>query len=172
MIDDAAPIWRFKSVLDAIEDPEAARSAASGLFLIEVFPALALISLNEAFCQRLTAPKYNPAVRKRFLIDHWKAVMDTVRNFGLGVALSQIDEWCDGHIANVAPRKSDQDKVDAMICALIGLHWMVAPHDQSVVIGDLTNGYMIAPATNGIHVRLVGAAAKRGVPIDFKDSSG
>ena len=55
-----------------------------------------------------------------------------------------------------------------MICALIGLHWIVAPRDQSVTIGDLTNGYMIAPATNGIHTRLVNAATKRGVPIDFK----
>jgi len=168
MFDDTAPIWRFKNRLNAVEDPEAARSSASGLFLIEVFPALALINLNDAFCQRLAQPKYNPVVRKRFRIEHWQAVIETIRTFGLSGALSQIDEWCDGYIADIAPRKSDQDKVDAMLCALIGLHWIVAPRDQSVVIGDLTSGYMIAPATNGIHNRLVKAAIKRGVPIDFK----
>lgn len=171
MFDDTAPIWRFKNALNAVEDPETARSAASGLFLIEVFPALALISLNEVFCQRLAQPKYNPAVRKRFRIEHWQAVIETIRTFGLTGARSQIDEWCDEYLAKIAPRKSDQDKVDAMICALIGLHWIVAPRDQSVAIGDLTNGYMIAPATNGIHSRLVTAAAKRGVPIDFKNES-
>lgn len=169
MFDDAAPIWRFKSALNAIEDPEGARLADSGLFQIEVFPALALVSINEAFCQRLAAPKYNPAARKRFRIEHWKSVVETIRAFGLTSALSQIDEWCDGYVAMVLPKKADQDKVDAMICALTGLHWMLAPRNQSVAIGDLTHGYMIAPATNGIHSRLVDAAAKRGVPINFKD---
>jgi predicted RNase H-like nuclease len=33
------------------------------------------------------------------------------------------------------------------------------------MIGDLDNGYMIAPAVNGIHERLVTAARKRNVPI-------
>ncbi|MDP3523841.1 MAG: DUF429 domain-containing protein [Hoeflea sp.] len=165
MFDDTAPIWRFKNGLNAVEDPEAARSAASGLFLIEVFPALALINLNDVFCRRLAQPKYNPVYRKRFRIEHWQAVIEAIRSFGVTGALSQVHEWCDEHIANVAPRKSDQDKVDAIICALIGLHWIVAPRDHSVAIGDLTNGYMIAPATNGIHTRLVNAAAKHGVPI-------
>lgn len=52
-----------------------------------------------------------------------------------------------------------------MICALIGLCWLTAPRDQSVMIGDLQNGYMIAPAINGVHERLVAAATQRGVPI-------
>jgi predicted RNase H-like nuclease len=82
MFDDAAPIWRFKHALDAIEDPELARTASEGLFLIEVFPALALIALDLAFCKRLGAPKYNPANRKKFKIEHWQSVADTVLGSG------------------------------------------------------------------------------------------
>lgn len=65
LIDDAAPIWRFKEELGAVEDPEAVRHATTGLYLMEVFPALALAGLNSAFCDRLKGPRYNPE-RKTF----------------------------------------------------------------------------------------------------------
>jgi len=45
MFDDDAPILRFKRRLSASDDAEAARLAEQGLFLVEVFPALALPSL-------------------------------------------------------------------------------------------------------------------------------
>ncbi|MBY4591746.1 MULTISPECIES: DUF429 domain-containing protein [Rhizobium] len=165
MFDDAAPIWRFKQAIGAIEDPEAARAASSGLFLIEVFPALALVVMESAYCQRYGAPKYNPANRKMFKLDHWLSVAETIRTFGSLRALEQLELWCSDVSTNLMPRKADQDKVDAMICGLVGLHWLLAPRDQSVMIGDLDNGYMIAPAVNGIHERLVTAARKRNVPI-------
>ncbi|WP_183696170.1 DUF429 domain-containing protein [Rhizobium leguminosarum] len=165
MFDDAAPIWRFKQAIGAIEDPEAARAASSGLFLIEVFPALALVALESAYCQRLGAPKYNPANRKMFRLEHWHSVAETIRTFGSLNTLDQIELWCSDVSANLMPRKADQDKIDAMICGLIGLHWLVAPREQSVMIGDLDNGYMIAPAVNGIHGRLVTAAREKNVPI-------
>ncbi len=57
MFDDGAPIWRFKQTLAATEEPELARAASSGLFLIEVFPALALAAIEGTFCSRLAAPK-------------------------------------------------------------------------------------------------------------------
>ncbi|MBB2670941.1 UNVERIFIED_ORG: putative RNase H-like nuclease [Rhizobium esperanzae] len=165
MFDDAAPIWRFKQAIGAIEDPEAARAASSGLFLIEVFPALALVAIESAYCQRYGAPKYNPANRKMFRLEHWHSVAETIRTFGSLKTLDQLELWCSDVSANLMPRKADQDKIDAMICGLIGLHWLVAPREQSVMIGDLDNGYMIAPAVNGIHKRLVTAARKRNVPI-------
>ncbi|WP_431320832.1 DUF429 domain-containing protein [Rhizobium sp. YTU87027] len=165
MFDDAAPIWRFKQVLGAIEDPELARTASSGLFLFEVFPALALATLESAFCSRLGAPKYNPVNRKRFKIGDWQAVAEVVRCFGALNSLRHLDEWCSVVANSEAPRKADQDKVDAVICGLIGLHWLVAPREQSVMIGDLESGYMIAPATRGIHSRLIAAATQRNVSI-------
>ncbi|MBX5147490.1 DUF429 domain-containing protein [Rhizobium lentis] len=165
MFDDAAPIWRFKQALGATEDPEAARTASAGLFLIEVFPALALVAIESAYCKRLGAPKYNPANRRMFRLEHWHAVAETIRTFGSLRALEQLELWCLDVSANLMPKKADQDKIDAMICGLIGLHWLVAPREQSVMIGDLDNGYMIAPAVNGIHERLVTAARKRNVSV-------
>lgn len=165
MFDDAAPIWRFKQALGAVEDPELARTASSGTFLLEVFPALALAAIENAFCSRLAAPKYNPANRKRFRINDWQAVAEAVRHFGTVNSLRQLDEWCSVAARSEAPRKADQDKVDAVICGLIGLHWLVAPRDQSVMIGDLQNGYMISPAIGGVHERLYAAARQRDVPI-------
>ena len=55
MFGDDAPIWGFKRKLGAHEDPEAYRAAQAGLFLVEVFPALALPALNPVFGQRMGA---------------------------------------------------------------------------------------------------------------------
>jgi predicted RNase H-like nuclease len=165
MFDEAAPIWRFKHALGAIEDPELARTATSGTFLLEVFPALALSSIETTFCSRLAAPKYNPANRKQFKIKDWQAVAEVVRRFGRINSLQRLDDWCSVAASSETPRKADQDRLDALICGLIGLHWLVAPRDQSVMIGDPESGYMIAPATNGIHERLHAAALQRNVPI-------
>lgn len=165
MFDDTAPIWRFKRDLGAIEDPDLARTASTGLFLIEVFPALALATIDRAFCRRLGAPKYNPTRRKRFREEDWQAVGSTIHQFGTLRALDQLEQWCTAHSALRSPKKADQDKVDAIICGLVGLHWLAAPRELSVMIGDLDSGYMIAPAINGVHERLTAAAILRGVPI-------
>ncbi|MDQ3558986.1 MAG: DUF429 domain-containing protein, partial [Pseudomonadota bacterium] len=69
MFDDAAPIWRFKERLNAIEDPERARGAAAGLLLIEVFPALKLPTFEPAYFGRLLGPQYNPARRGSHAVD-------------------------------------------------------------------------------------------------------
>ncbi|MNU40477.1 hypothetical protein D3C71_291970 [compost metagenome] len=165
MFDDGAPIWRFKQALGAIEDPEQARTALSGTFLLEVFPALALAAIESVFCSRLAAPKYNPANRKRFKLADWQAVVEAVRRFGLSAPLRHVEEWCSFAARHETPSKSDQDKLDALICGLIGLHWLVAPRDQSMMIGDLQHGYMISPAVGGVHERLIAAAKLRGVPL-------
>jgi len=77
---DAAPFWRFKDGLNARECPEESRNSHRGLFLIEVFPALALPALNPAFYGRLRGPKYNPANR-RFRLQDWQLVAQTVRRY-------------------------------------------------------------------------------------------
>ncbi|SFI64706.1 Predicted nuclease (RNAse H fold) [Phyllobacterium sp. CL33Tsu] len=166
MFDDAAPIWKFKEALGAVEDPEAARAASDGLYIMEVFPALALAGLNSAFCDRLKGPRYNPERRKTFNLTHWHDVIETIRRFGTLAAIDLIDDWCDATRSGASPRKADQDKLDAMICALIGLHWLTAPRKQSMMIGDLQNGYMIAPCIDGIHARILAKARETGVPID------
>jgi predicted RNase H-like nuclease len=49
MFCDASPISRFLTALETKEDLEQARVATDGLYLIEVFPALALASFGTAF---------------------------------------------------------------------------------------------------------------------------
>ena len=166
MFDDAAPVWRFKERLGAMEDPEASRSATAGLFLMEVFPALALPSLASAFCGRLLGPRYNPGRRKTFTLTGWHAVIAAVRRIADEEAVEGLREWADASAAIPNPRKADQDRLDAVLCALIGLHWHTAPRDTSIMLGDRVSGYMIAPASYDVRARLVMAAQKTGVPID------
>ena len=76
MFCDASPIWRFLAALRAEENPEQARVASRGLYLMEVFPALALASLDAGFFGRLRAPRYNPDRRKTFLMADWVRVAE------------------------------------------------------------------------------------------------
>ena len=165
MFDDAAPIWRFKTALGASDDPEGARLAARGLFLVEVFPALALVLLEPSFHQRLAAPKYNPSYRSKFRPDDWRKVAHCAAAIAERYDIAEAAEWCRLSAAMTLPRKADQDRLDAMLCALVGLHWLLEPRERSLMIGDLQTGYIVAPAPGGLPERLVDAAHIRGVKL-------
>ncbi|WP_019905964.1 DUF429 domain-containing protein [Methylobacterium sp. 77] len=167
MFDDSAPVWRFKEMLKAVEDPEASRTVQKGLFLMEIFPALALPSLDAAFCGRLLGPRYNPARRKTFMLAGWQAVIASVRRRAVAEAVDGLADWADHLAAVEVPRKADQDRLDGVLCALIGLHWHTRPRSQSIMIGDRTSGYMIAPASDAVRARLEKAAHLVGVPVDL-----
>ena len=79
-----APLWRFKAALSAMEDPELARTSAAGLYLIEVFPALALPALGPSFGGRLRGPRYNPA-RRTFKAGDWRAVCEAVSAYASSI---------------------------------------------------------------------------------------
>ena len=95
MFDDAAPIWRFLANLNGIEDPVRARTAKEGLFYFEVFPALALASIGEAFFGRLAGPRYNPTRRKTFRLEHWHGVLRAVASEALRMGCGPLADWCD-----------------------------------------------------------------------------
>jgi predicted RNase H-like nuclease len=165
MFCDDAPIWSFLSDLDATEDPVQARTAPAGHFLIEVFPALALPAFEDGFAERLRAPKYNPKNVKKFRIDDWKAVTRVTQLNGERLGVSGLADWA-RHMHDVArPRKSDQDKLDAVICALIGLTWRADHAARSIMLGDVKNGYMITPISESTRPRLEQAAIRHRVPI-------
>jgi predicted RNase H-like nuclease len=166
MFDDDAPVWGFKKQLDACEDPERARSARSGLFLIEVFPALALPTFEVAYCGRRLGPRYNPDRRQTFRLEHWHGVLSAIARLSSVERIAGITNWAKKELARERPRKADQDKLDAVICALIGYQWLMRPRAESIMIGDLKTGYMIAPASTAVRARLTSAAAARGVQID------
>lgn len=166
LFDDTAPIWRFKAELGATEDPELARTAADGLHLVEVFPALALPTIGPEFFGRLLGPRYNPERRKTYTRTSWDRVLDAAAAFARGLELACVTEWCESHRVVSTPRKADQDKLDAILCVLIAFTWRMQPRQASIMIGDLTSGYMVAPASMGVRSRLTDAAKRYGVPVD------
>lgn len=165
MFDESAPIWRFKRYLGATEDPEVSRKADQGIFIIEVFPALALPAFESAFNGYRQGPKYNPA-RKTFRLHDWEAVIETVASYARSAGIEGVEAWTRELTARRPPRKADQDQLDAVLCALIGYHWRAKPRAESIMIGDLISGYMISPVDANIKARLKTAAAKRGVSVD------
>lgn len=161
MFGDEAPIWKFISELGAVLDPLRAREAKTGNFLIEVFPALALPSLEQDFYVHRGGPKYNPK-NKKFRPDDWCRVVRTVQKTAEKLGVCCMIEWASRMQHEIkSPKKSDQDKLDASICALIGLHWLLAPEADSLMIGDLENGYMITPVTDDTRERLKQATEKQ-----------
>jgi predicted RNase H-like nuclease len=145
MFDEGAPIRSFKRELDATEDPEVGRTAQHGIFIIEVFPALALPVFEVAFNAYRQGPKYNPA-RKTFRSHDWDAVIETVARYARSARIEGVEAWTRELSARRPPRKADQDQLDAVLCALIGYQWRAKPRTESIMIGDLISGYMISPA--------------------------
>lgn len=165
MFDNAAPIWRFKKQLNATENPEMSRTAKSGLFIVEVYPYLALAALNRKFWGRGSGPKYNPA-NKKFREHDWRAVIETITSYARTAGIDELETWLRHFAGNTSPRKPDQDRLDSVLCALVGYHWREKLRTDSVMIGDLTNGYMIAPTHTEARDRLASAARKHGTSID------
>ena len=162
---DEAPIWRFLEKLEAIEDPDAARVAAHGEYLMEVFPALALASYSPAFFGYRKGPRYNPD-RKTFRIEDWIATIDAAIHEATRFSCLQLVAWLNGLRTNLAPRKVDQDRLDSALCLLVAMRWRLSPREMSVLIGDFRTGYMEAPVCAPVMQRLRQAASERDVTID------
>jgi predicted RNase H-like nuclease len=162
----AAPVWRFLAALGAVENPEAARTAQAGLFVIEVFPALALASLQTAFFGRLAAPRYNPARRRTFRVADWAAVASAAADEADQLGVIAPAAWCRSAATLACPTKADQDRLDAVLCALIALRWCRRPRGESLLLGDLATGYMVLPASPDVRTRLTQGARRLCVPVD------
>lgn len=163
MFCDDSPIWSFLSSLAAREAPEEARTATSGLYVMEVFPALALPSLEPDFFGRLAAPRYNPGRRKTFKHTDWQRVAAAATQQFHAFGFAEPAAWCRQVEQLPQPKKADQDRLDAMICLLIGLHWRLRDRDQSLLLGSLEAGYIVVPASDQVRARLEEAAKRAGI---------
>jgi predicted RNase H-like nuclease len=161
-----SPVWRFLKALGAVEDPEMARLATTGLFIMEVFPALALASLKTAFFGRLAAPRYNPARRRTFRLTDWVRVAEAVAEEADEFGCSELAAWCRDRAIISHPTKADQDRLDSAICVLVALRWRRHPRARSLLLGDFMTGYMVLPASIDARTRLVKAANRVRVPVD------
>ncbi len=166
MFCSASPIWRFISELEAVEDPERARVAHTGLYLMEVFPAIALASLDARFFGRLCGPKYNPGRRKTFRYQHWVYVAEAGAQEAEAFGCKEVATWCRDAGSNAQPSKALQDKLDSVLCVLVALRWRLSARAKSLLLGDLATGYMVLPASEAVRERLIVAARRFSVPID------
>jgi predicted RNase H-like nuclease len=161
------PVSQFLAKLGAVEDPEAARAALRGRYLIEVFPALALASLGDGFFGRSAGPRYNPGRRRTFRIEDWRAVVEAVRREATQFHCVSLVDWLEDLRSKAAPIKSDQDRLDAALCLLIAMRWRLASRSESAMLGDLNSGYIVAPVRETVMARLRNEAAHRNVPVDW-----
>jgi predicted RNase H-like nuclease len=169
MFCDASPIWRFLTALGALgaeESPEQARTATTGLYLMEVFPALALASLDNGFFGRMNAPRYNPDRKKTFLMADWVRVAEAAARKANELGCAELSEWCCTAGRTAHPLKANQDKLDSALCVLIALHWRLRPREASLFLGDLTTGYMVLPASREVREYLTKPARKHLVAMD------
>ncbi|PWB89137.1 DUF429 domain-containing protein [Methylocystis sp. MitZ-2018] len=166
MFGSASPIWRFLTTLGAVEDPEQARLAADGLYLMEVFPALALASLGAGFFGRLQGPRYNPRRRMTFRISDWGRVATAAAQEAHLLGCEELAEWCRATKEIPQPRKPDQDMLDSVLCVLIAMHWRLRPRESSMILGDLSSGYMVLPASPQVREYLTKPARKYSVAMD------
>ena len=166
MFCNASPIWPFLTALEAVEVPEQARTAADGLYLMEVFPALALASLGAGFFGRLGGPRYNPGRRKTFRTGDWVRVAEAAEQESRALGCEELAGWRRdaGRIAQ--PRKANQDMMDSVLCVLIGLRWRLRPRGASLLLGDLATGYMVLPASLQVREYLTPPARKYSVAMD------
>ena len=63
-----------------------------------------------------------------------------------------------GDDALALPRRADQDRLDAVVCVLIGLIWTKQARNESILISDVASGYMVSPASSVIRQRLEAAS--------------
>ena len=164
MFGDGAPIWRFLDRLGFADDPETAARATCGGFVMEVYPALALLSLDPTFAAAgKVGPRYNPA-RKTFRQDAWRKVLAAALREAGALRLEAAAEWCAGLDGEAKPRKATQDRLDALLCLLIAKRWR-DERAGCAMIGDLETGYIVAPVSLAVRTRLEAAGLERGVPI-------
>jgi len=165
MFGDGAPIWQFMKRICAKQNPMEARSATNGLYLIEVFPALSLPSLEPCILERNRKASYNPS-NKNFLIEDWRLVAKAVQRHAKKLDIAQLAKWAELMAGKSKPAKPDQDRLDAAICLIIALYWRCRNAQDIAVIGDTENGYMVTPVVPKASEILREAAEKKNVPMD------
>lgn len=167
MFGQTAPIEAFRTGWKAsggvwLSTPEAAIGQDDGLQVIEVYPALALAGLGLVIADgnRERLPKYNPArrsgdlpspTRKRLTPREWdwRFVCLGIADEWKGIGLPAAEKWCRDGAELARPRKHDQDKLDAVICALVGYLWWRHGTEHCTVFGDehaRETGYIVAPS--------------------------
>lgn len=155
-----APMWPF---LTRFGGPAVPLEALTGTWVIETYPVLAMIALGWTLPDsRPTGrlPKYNPTRRKTFLNSDWQHVCQLASGAFRERKLSGIVGWLDGAAQINAPRKSDQDGLDACVCLLAALY--LAETRECLMVGNQETGYIVVPYGKTLSEELEARCKKTG----------
>jgi len=126
-----------------------------GTLVFETYPALTMIALGWTIPDSSRAagrlPKYNPT-RKTFAPADWQHVCRMTAAALRERRLLELARWAKRISEIPAPRKRDQDALDACICLLVGLHMVQA--GECLLVGDQRSGYMVVPFGEALHEEL------------------
>lgn len=143
MFGQDAPVWRF---LTRFGGPANPLGPLTGTSVFETYPVLAMIALGWTLRDSRPGgrlPKYNPQRKKSFSISDWRHVCQLASSEFRKRGLSGVAEWLDGAARSSAPRKSDQDGVDACVCLLVALY--LVETRECLMVGNLDTGYIVVP---------------------------
>jgi predicted RNase H-like nuclease len=143
MFGNEAPVWPFLSRFGGPADPF---KPVGKTWVFETYPVLMMIALLWTLPDTRPAgrlPKYNPDRRSTFSISDWEHVCMRASSALRQHGLVEIVRWIDSAARKAAPRKHDQDGLDACLCLLVALH--LATRKDCLVVGDCHTGYIIVP---------------------------
>lgn len=155
-----APLWPFLARFGGAAEPLAPMSDTR---VFETYPVLSMIALGWSLPDvRATGrlPKYNPARKKTFALSDWQHVCRRVASVFGARALAGLVEWLDRAAKLSAPRKGDQDGLDACLCLLAALH--LAERGECLMVGDGETGFLVVPSGDGLRAELVARCRKTG----------
>jgi predicted RNase H-like nuclease len=142
MFGPQAPVWKFLQRFGGPANP----ALPSDMTIYETYPVLTLIALGWTLPHKRASgrlPKYNPARRKTFLLEDWRHVCSLASAAFLSKGLTETASWLSEAADKAAPRKTDQDSVDACLCLLTAIH--LADGGDGLFVGDFQTGYIVAP---------------------------
>lgn len=147
-----APVWQFLAQFGGPADPLA---PLAGNWVVETYPVLAMMALGWTLPDSRPAgrlPKYNPMRRKTFSLPDWQHVCRLTSSAFGEHGLDGVVRWLDDAGLKAAPRKSDQDRVDACLCLLTAVH--LAEGRECLMIGDQETGYIVVPFGENLYDEL------------------
>ncbi len=132
---------------------------------MEVFPALSIPSMAPSFLNGGKAPKYNPKSPMFRPVD-WAQLIFELSTFAETIGCFGALQWLKSIDKGKKPKKEEQDLLDAVICMLIAVSWRKLPTEVMLMIGDVSNGYMVTNATGKAREILINSALRQNVSLD------
>ncbi len=160
MFGKRAPVWRFLTRFGGPADP---LEPTTGTQVFETYPVLAMIALGWTLADSRPAgrlPNYNPERNKTFSKSDWRHVCLQASSAFRERGLRELVSWLDNAARVNAPRKSDQDGLDACICLLVALY--LAELRECLMVGNLNTGYIVVPYGEDLYVDLTARCEKTG----------